>query len=465
MSPKLQNHGVGSKRRAAGDAAWLRHRAEARVRNGTTDKSLPDADAKRLLHELQVHQVELEMQNAELTRARAEAEASAKKFSDLYDFAPVGYITLNERGVIRELNLTAARLLGRDRIELAGRPFANWVAPGDRASLQDHLRTARATKAKLEGEVEILVTKRPPTFVQVGTIFRDETSDLGAHFGMVLTDVTALKQAEARVRQLNVELEARVAARTAEIEALLERSRDMQAQLRGLSHRVLEAQEEERKRISRELHDQIAQVLISINFDLMALSRATLGQPEALRKRIERTHALVESSVNALHRFTRELRPSMLDDLGLIPALGACLEEFKNRTGIRVRFTAYPGVEQLNGVSRMTIFRVAQSALSNIEQHAKASRVTVRIHQRPKAACMEIVDDGIGFKPSGGSLTRKGRRLGLLGMRERMEMVGGTLTIQSAPGHGTTLRAEFPAPSGRRLRRPTKRARIRRRRQ
>jgi signal transduction histidine kinase len=145
------------------------------------------------------------------------------------------------------------------------------------------------------------------------------------------------------------------------------------------------------------------------------------------------------------------LRPPTLDDLGLIPSLAAYLEDFKKRTGIRVRFTAYPGVEQLGSVSRVTFFRVAQSALSNVVLHAKASRVAVRIQQRPQAACMEIEDDGIGFEPNGGPLAKAARRLGLLGMKERMGMVGGTFTVESAPGHGTVVRAEIPVMKGKQV--------------
>jgi PAS domain S-box-containing protein len=436
-----------------GKGGGLRRRAEATLkeRRRETGLSYTEVDTKRLLHELQVHQVELEMQNAELNRARAEAEANAEKFSDLYDFAPVGYVTLNDRGVIQELNLTAAHLLGRDRRKLAGQPFVKWVAPGDRECFREHLRAVTAMEGELRGEVEISVGDDGVVPVQLCTVYRRQGPCGGAHYRTALTDITELKQAEERVRVLNADLEARVAARTAEIAALLERSGHMQAQLRHLSHRVLEAQEEERKRISRELHDQIAQVLISIDLDLVALAREAASTPPVLKKRIERTQRLVEDSVNSLHRFTRELRPRILDDLGLIPALHAYMEDYQKRTGIRVRFTAFAGVEQLSSASRMALYRVVQAGLSNVAQHAKASRVAVRIQQCPRAVRLEIKDDGIGFVLGAGSPAKHGQRLGLLGMKERVEMVGGTFTIESAPGHGTTVRAEIPIRNGKRL--------------
>jgi signal transduction histidine kinase len=249
---------------------------------------------------------------------------------------------------------------------------------------------------------------------------------------------------EEEVRRLNVGLEERVAARTAEVRALLDESRQMQQQLRRLSHQVLQAQEEERKRISRELHDHIAQTLICINLDLVALSRQPPASFRDLQQKVARTQRRVEDSVNTLHRFSRELRPPTLDDLGLIPALRSYLKDYQQRTGLRIRFLASAGVERLNNAQSTVLYRVAQAALANIARHAKASRVEVRIHKRLSALRLEIKDDGIGFSLDGGFPAKPRQRLGLLGMQERLEMVGGTLNLQSAPGRGTALRAEIP---------------------
>ena len=131
-------------------------------------------------------------------------------------------------------------------------------------------------------------------------------------------------------------------------------------QLQLLSRQILSAQEEERKRISRELHDVIAQTLSSINVQLASLKQEALLDPASMALSITRTQQLVESSVNIVHQFARELRPTMLDDLGLVPALLAYMKIFKKETGIQVSLSAFAAVEQMTGDKRIVFYRVAQ---------------------------------------------------------------------------------------------------------
>ncbi|HVM61638.1 MAG TPA: sensor histidine kinase [Verrucomicrobiae bacterium] len=229
---------------------------------------------------------------------------------------------------------------------------------------------------------------------------------------------------------------------------LLEQSRLMQDQLRNLSRQLLSAQEQERKRISRELHDQIAQTLTGINVHLATLKVAADVNAKGLRKKIVCTQRVVEKSVNIVHRFARELRPTLLDDLGLIPALHSFMKAFTKRTGLRIRFTAFSGVEQLNSTKRTVLYRVAQSALANVAQHAHATRVNVTIRKSPGAIRMEIHDNGTGFEVERVLFAKRHKRLGLLGMRERVEMVGGSFAVESAPAKGTTIRALIPVHNG-----------------
>lgn len=225
---------------------------------------------------------------------------------------------------------------------------------------------------------------------------------------------------------------------------LLEQSRLMQEQLRNLSHQVLRAQEEERKRISRELHDIIAQTLTGINVRLTTLKKEAALNTKGLDRNITRTQELVEHSVEIIHQFARELRPAVLDDLGLIPALHTLMKTFTARTGVHTRLTAFAGVEQLDTAKRTVLFRVAQEALTNVARHAQASRVTVNIQKLPDCICMKITDDGKSFQVQRVLLGRGSKRLGLLGMRERLEMVGGSFDVESAPDKGTTVEARIP---------------------
>jgi signal transduction histidine kinase len=225
---------------------------------------------------------------------------------------------------------------------------------------------------------------------------------------------------------------------------LLEQSRQMQEQLRRLSRQLLSAQEEERKKISRELHDVIAQTLTTINVRLAALKKGAALNTKGLERNISRTQQLVEHSVNIVHRFARELRPTVLDDLGLIPALHTFMKSFTEETGIRVSLSAFAAVEQVNGDKRTVLYRVAQEALTNVARHAQASRAEVKIQKLDGALCMEIQDNGKGIPSERVLHAKKSKRLGLLGMRERVEMVGGTFCVESAPGQGTSVRVEIP---------------------
>jgi signal transduction histidine kinase len=225
---------------------------------------------------------------------------------------------------------------------------------------------------------------------------------------------------------------------------LLEQSRRMQEQLRLLSRQLLSAQEEERKKISRELHDVIAQTLATINVRLTALKKEAALNTEGLERSIARTQELVQRSVDIVHRFARELRPTVLDDLGLIPALHTFMKSFRKETGIRVSLSAFAAVEQINGDKRTVLYRIAQESLTNIARHAQATSADVKIQKLDGAVRMKIIDNGKGFREERGLRATMSRRLGLLGMKERLEMVGGKFAIESVTGKGTTVIAQIP---------------------
>ncbi|HTD65157.1 MAG TPA: sensor histidine kinase [Candidatus Limnocylindria bacterium] len=225
---------------------------------------------------------------------------------------------------------------------------------------------------------------------------------------------------------------------------LLQQSREMQEQLRHLSHQLLSAQEEERKTISRELHDEIAQTLTGINVQLGSLKTAAAHDIKDLQTKITNTQRLVEKSVKIVHKFARELRPSVLDDLGLIPALHSFVKSFSKRTHIGIRLRIFAGVEQLDGAKRTMLYRVAQESLTNVARHARATQVEMCIEKVSDTVRMKIKDNGKSFSVEQMLRAKKNNRLGLLGMRERIEMVGGHFSIESAPGQGTTVEAQIP---------------------
>jgi signal transduction histidine kinase len=286
-------------------------------------------------------------------------------------------------------------------------------------------------------------------------------------FGVVcfFNDITARIQAEHIRRNLevitasNVKLKQEIIRRQATEEVLrqaraeetrlLKQSRQQELRLRDLSHQVLQVQEAERKRISRELHDVIAQTLIGINIHVSALAQETKGIISGLQERIENTSTMVEKSLGVVHKFAHELRPTMLDDLGLIPALKTSLRLFMEETGIRCSLKAFAGIEKVPEMIRTTFYRIAQEALVNVAKHSKASAVEILIENLDGSISMEVTDNGEGFASDKCQPSKRKVRLGLVGMRERAEMIGGDFSISSAPGAPTTVRIVVKSPHNR----------------
>lgn len=224
----------------------------------------------------------------------------------------------------------------------------------------------------------------------------------------------------------------------------LKEARLLKEQLRSLSRQVLSVQEDERRKISRDLHDVIAQSLMSINVRLATLKKQVWLNTKEFHQSIAVTQRLLEKTARIVHRFASQLRPPVLDDLGLIPALHSFLNDFIARTGVQAELTIAKEVELLTSDQRTAMFRVTQEALTNVERHAKASCVKVAACKAAKTIVMTISDDGKSFDVARIMGTDGGKHLGLLGMRERVEMVGGSFQIDSAPGRGTTVSVRIP---------------------
>jgi signal transduction histidine kinase len=258
----------------------------------------------------------------------------------------------------------------------------------------------------------------------------------------------------AELAKRNRELEAEIAERR-RAEAELRKSKDhyrelfgearlMEENLRNLSNQVLHAQEEERRRISRELHDEIGQAMTAISINIEALRHSSAKRAEFFRREIAKTQGLLQRTMEMVHRFARELRPAMLDELGLLPALRSHLKSFKARTGLRVRFSADGRAEQLNNDQKTAVFRVAQESLNNVAKHARATGVNISIRQVGGELSMEITDDGRSFRTDPAAAGRKKQRLGLLGMQERARLLGGRFSISPAPDRGTVVQLSIP---------------------
>jgi signal transduction histidine kinase len=198
---------------------------------------------------------------------------------------------------------------------------------------------------------------------------------------------------------------------------------------------VVEAQELERARLARELHDETGQALTSILLGLKPLEQS--AEAEA----VGAVRELVVSTLQNVRRLAVELRPSALDDFGLVPAVERLSETFREQSGLEVDLAAHLGEERLLPEAETTLYRVIQEALTNVVKHAGASRVSILLQRKQGAVVAVVEDDGSGFDPDA---TREDA-LGLAGMRERLALVGGKLQVESSPGRGTTIAAEVPS--------------------
>jgi signal transduction histidine kinase len=209
-----------------------------------------------------------------------------------------------------------------------------------------------------------------------------------------------------------------------------------------LLEQIITAQEEERRRIARELHDETGQSLTSLTLGLASITQSyEVG--DIHRKAVE-LRALAGRTLDEVHNLSRGLRPSILDDLGLVPALERHLQEYQSR-GLRVDLHALGLEGRLPGPVEIAVYRIVQEALTNIVKHAAASAVSVLLERRDGAVRIIVEDDGRGFElhrvlASGDA----DRGLGLHGMHERAVLLGGSLTVESAPGRGTTVFASIP---------------------
>ena len=210
-------------------------------------------------------------------------------------------------------------------------------------------------------------------------------------------------------------------------------------QLKDLSARLVQAQETERRALSRELHDEVGQSLSAVLIELRNLSSAVGDRADQeTRSQVEVIKGLVESTVRVVRNMALLLRPSMLDDLGLIPALRWHAREVSKRTSMDVTVAAETPSDDYPDAYKTCIYRVVQEALNNCSRHSQAKAVRVRFQQGPSRLTLSVQDDGKGFD------FQENKGMGLLGIQERVESLGGTCYIHSVPGGGTLLKVELP---------------------
>ncbi|GAB4216779.1 MAG: hypothetical protein OHK0022_58310 [Roseiflexaceae bacterium] len=347
----------------------------------------------------------------------------------------------------------AERVFGWSEAEARGQSGALIFTPEDRArgeverEVQTALREGRAPDQRWH-----IRKDGSRLFVDGALIRLDGQNGVLRGFVKIGRDATVQHEAEEALRQARDELERRVAERTADLAATnraleqeIAERRQLEAERAALLQRLIAAQEDERGRIARELHDSLGQFLTALSVRLGALQGQADGQP-ALSAGLAELRRMAGRIDTELDRLTVELRPPTLDDIGLVDALTSYTSEWTATSSvpvdiITVRFDS----ARLPPAVEAAVFRIVQEALTNVLKHAQASRVSVILERRPGALRVIIEDDGQGFRVEATTPEpTSGRRLGLLGMRERATLAGGALTIESALGEGTSIYLSIP---------------------
>jgi PAS domain S-box-containing protein len=332
---------------------------------------------------------------------------SEERYKGLADTAFNG-VVIHQDGLIKEVNRAYAEMYGYTPEELKGQNILVVTPPQQRDLILSYITNA------VETPYEALGLKKD------GTLINIEVSAKNCFYEGRPARLAAVRDVTERVR-----------AREARIQLQL---------------RLLAAQEEERHRISRELHDQMGQHLPALMLGLKALKDGAYSGPPAV-ERLQRLQDLAELIARDVHTLARELRPVGLDDLGLHTALSNYVEEWSAHYGITVDFHSrgFDENKRLPPHDEITLYRTVQEALTNVIKHAQAKHVSLILERSREAVLTVVEDDGKGFDVEAVRDTPiSERRLGLLGMQERVELVGGTLEIESVPGAGTTIAARIP---------------------
>jgi two-component system, NarL family, sensor histidine kinase UhpB len=362
-------------------------------------------------------------------QAEDAARESEDRFRITFEQAAVGMAHVGLDGRCLRINQKFCDILGYTREEMMGRQFRGITHPDD---LVDSLRGAEELRG---GTVDRYITEKRYLRADGQTVWVNLTSSLARsrdgrpqYFITVVEDITTRKQMEQALIQSHAQLEAQVEERT--------------AALRSLSARLLQLQDEERRRIARELHDSIGQYLTALTINLDLLGRPDVEHKDSL---VTDSREIVERCLTETRTLSHLLHPPLLDETGFFSAAQWYVQGFAERSGIRVEIDV-PSQERLPSTVEIMLFRVLQEALTNIHRHSGSNVAEVRMEVDAEKVLLEIRDHGRGMSPEilRGFHARKAKvGVGLAGMRERVAEVGGKLEVKS-DGGGTTVRVKVP---------------------
>jgi PAS domain S-box-containing protein len=354
---------------------------------------------------------------SEISALRAQLEClSAGLLTQLLDHAPCPIYVRSREGKYLLVNRTLEKLFGKPAVDIIGRTLGELTSPELAAPFDDRNQEIFET-GKFFSYHETIPSKDGTKYYHLVKFpLLDADGNIQAVAGISI-DNTAVREAEIAAQHYAEKLQT-------------------------LSHRLMEAQEMERRNLARELHDEIGQILTAIILNLR-LARG-LNPPGAVATLLDESMEIAEGAIQQVRSLSLELRPAMLDHLGLPATLRWFLDRQAQRGGFRVTFTDKIS-SNIDITLATTCFRIAQEALTNVVRHACATEVTVDLQQSGNTLQLTIEDDGVGFDAAAAQKqVPAGTALGLLGMQERVQIQGGSISIESSPDNGTRVQVRFP---------------------
>jgi PAS domain S-box-containing protein len=363
-------------------------------------------------------QIGVAINNAQVAEALRERE---ERYRVLYEENPAMYFTVDAKGEILSVNQFGAEELGYTVEELIGESILTIFYEDDKRALQEQLIKC-LENPRINYQWNFRKVRKDGTLLWVKEVARAVLDAEGNIVVLIVCDnITDRIQAEVKASQYA-------------------------KRLRRLSRTMMEVQETERRHIAHELHDEIGQVLTAVKINLQAMQ--SLDKHILRESRLEESIITIDRAVEQVRNLSLDLRPSVLDDLGLVAALRWYVDRHSQRTGLAAKLVLDPSEMQLPAYLETVCFRIVQEALTNVVRHAQAQRVKVELRQHSRVLELIIQDDGIGFDVRAArKRAKRGAGFGLLGMEERVLLVGGEIKIKSTPKNGTTVRVRLPISS------------------